>query len=250
MNQPRIRLAELTTDEAAERRGAVVVVPVGAVEQHGPHLPLGTDIRIAAAVAEAAVLRVEGTLLLDPLPIGCSEHHRSFPGTVSLRVRTFMDLVADVAGSLAADGFVPVFVNGHGGNRGPLNAALQELLERGVGAWAVTYFERIGDEARQAFPADSMGHACALETSISLSLWPDLVRGDRIPTRPGAPAYPDPSLFSTAGVVRHRRFEEFGADGIVGDPRLADEAKGTGIFSAAVERVAQTLRRIVGTRAD
>ncbi len=249
MNQPRIRLAELTTDEAAERRGAVVVVPVGAVEQHGPHLPLGTDIRIATAVAEAAARRVEGTLLLDPLPVGCSEHHRSFPGTVSLRVRTFMDLVADVAGSLADDGFVPVFVNGHGGNRGPLNAALQELLERGVGpAWAITYFERIGDEARRAFPDDSMGHACALETSISLSLWPELVRGDLIPPRPRAPGYPDPSLYSAAGVVRHRRFEEFG--GIVGDPRLADAAKGTGIFSAAVERVAQSLRHIVSIGVD
>src|SRR5699024_9786514 len=104
---------DLTSPEAATARGSLVVVPVGAVEQHGPHLPLSTDIWIASRVATEAVRQVEAAYVAEPLPIGCSSHHRSFPGSISLTVETFQRTITDIALCLVEDGFVPVFLNGH-----------------------------------------------------------------------------------------------------------------------------------------
>ena len=243
-------LGDLTSAQAGEAAGRLVLVPVGAVEQHGPHLPLRTDIGIAGEVAAHAA-RAAGALLADPLPFGCSAHHRSFPGTVSLGVGTFQSVVVDVAVSLAQDGFVPVFVNGHGGNRAPLGAALQMLLERGVTAWAVTYFELIAAEAEARFGHEAMGHACALETSIAMHLWPQLVHAEAFPAPQGRGVYPDPFLYSAEPVVLHRRFEEFGPSGIVGDPAGANSEAGREMFDCAVERLVTRLDRIsAATRAE
>lgn len=238
--------ATQTTRDSARARGSLVLVPVGAVEQHGPHLPLGTDIWLASSMASAAAARVDGVLVAEALPIGCSAHHRSFPGTLSLRVETFINLIVDVASTLAADGFVPVFVNGHGGNRAPLEAALQTLLERGVQAWGVTYFELIADAVDAEFKGDrgACGHACALETSLSLSLWPNLVRADSFPDRGGAGAYPDASMLGIDRVVRPRRFEDLDTSGIVGDPSLSSVASGDALNEIAVARLAGVLERI------
>ncbi|MGO1972241.1 MAG: creatininase family protein [Propionibacteriaceae bacterium] len=241
-------LAALTSPEAARATGGLVLVPAGAVEQHGPHLPLGTDIWIATAVARAAADEA-GALVSEPLPIGCSAHHRSFPGTLSLTVETFQRIVCEVATTLAADGFTPVFVNGHGGNRAPLGAALQELAGQGVTAWAVSYFDLVAEEAEELFGHESLGHACALETSLVLHLWPELVRRDLVPDAAGGDAFPDPFLFSRAKVVRHRPFEDFGADGVVGAPRLADAAAGERLFNSSVRHLVNCMERI-GHEAD
>ena len=234
----------LTSPEAAEARGSLVVVPIGAVEQHGPHLPLATDIWIASAVARDAVARVDDAFLADPLPVGCSVHHRSFPGTLSLGVDTFIRMICDVATCLFEDGFVPVFVNGHGGNRAPMGAALQRLLEQNVSAWGLTYFETLRDVAIERFGGRALGHACALETSISQHLWPELVGELPAPGAGDSEVFPDPSLFSTDPAVRHRRFEEFNELGLVGDPARADPEWGEDVYETAVLRVAEQLRRI------
>lgn len=238
--------AAQTTRDSARARGSLVLVPVGSVEQHGPHLPLGTDIWLATSMATSAAARVGGVLVAEALPIGCSAHHRSFPGTLSLRVETFINLIVDVASTLAADGFVPVFVNGHGGNRAPLGAALQSLMELGVQAWGVTYFELIADAVDAEFKGDrgACGHACALETSLSLSLWPELVREDSFPARGGAGAYPDASLFGIDRVVVHRRFEDLDESGIVGDPSLSSVDAGDALNEIAVARLVVVLERI------
>ncbi|MQA85559.1 MAG: mycofactocin biosynthesis peptidyl-dipeptidase MftE [Streptosporangiales bacterium] len=224
----------------------IVLVPCGAVEQHGPHLPVGTDAWIAAAVAAQVAAARHRVLVGEPLAYGCSGHHRAFPGTVALRVSTFVDLVADVATCLARDGDVPVFVNGHGGNRSPLSAALQGLSDEGIEAWALSYFELIEDEVAAALPDHHgcVGHACALETSLVWHLWPDAVHADRIPGPAAGGAWPDPFLYSRDRVVRHRRFETLDPSGVVGDPSRADPALGARLFQAAVERVGEVVDRI------
>jgi creatinine amidohydrolase len=236
----------LTTEDAAAASGSIVLVPIGAVEQHGPHLPLGTDVALASRIAADAAALVGGVLIAPPVPYGCSAHHRSFAGTVSLRVETFIHLLVDVASSLAADGFVPVFVNGHGGNRGPLGAGLQVLLEHGVDAWGVTYFELIADEALDEFDGDgaAMGHACALETSLSLANWPRLVHLDRVPVRSPGDRYPDPRMFTGDRVIRHRRFEDLSDSGIVGDPSKGNLSAGQRLHGHAVQHLAEILRTI------
>lgn len=240
----RSSLATFTSAQAESVRGALVVVPVGAVEQHGPHLPLGTDAWIATAVAREAVALLDNAFLSETLAVGCSEHHRAFTGTLSLSVDTFIYLICDIAKCLREDGFVPVFLNGHGGNRAPISAALQRLLEQGIDAWSLTYFEVLQDIAKERFPARAVGHACALETSIMQYLYPNLVGDIPRTNENDSEIFPDPSLFGTDKVIRHRRFEEFTSFGFVGDPTLANSVAGEEMFDAAVTCVANQLRKI------
>lgn len=222
----------------------MVLVPLGATEQHGPHLPLRTDWWLAHAVSAQVAARNGDVLLADPIPVGCSAHHTSFAGTVSFRVSTFISVLVDIAESMVGSGFLPVFVNGHGGNRAPLGAALQTLHERGVRAWGLTYFETIAGEAQNAFEGTAMGHAGALETSLTLALDAAAVRSDKVPEIEPSGLYPDPSLFGTDPVTRFRNFDEFDPSGVVGAPRLADRSIGEALKAAAVEKISAVLEAI------
>jgi creatinine amidohydrolase len=149
-------LSLLTSPEAARRtneRRTAAIVPTGAVEQHGPHLPLNTDLLIAEAVAKEVAGSAEG-VTAEPLAYGCSWHHTSFGGTVSVRTTTFISLVFDVCRSLSDSGFVPVLLNGHHGNKAPLQVALADLAETGVRGTRV----RDGD-LHDLAPAAGVGEA-------------------------------------------------------------------------------------------
>jgi len=180
------RAAWATSPEAAAPAG-VLVLPTGAVEQHGPHLPLGVDAWIAHAVALGAAARSGRAAVAEPLPYGCSSHHLAFAGTASLSPATFIAVVRDVCASLARDGASVLVINGHGGNRAALDVALVELGAVGVRASAVSYFDLIRDDLPE-LADDEVGHACALETSLMLHLWPASVRRDAIPAEPSAAA--------------------------------------------------------------
>ena len=145
MNRLASTLAALTSAELEAGTERLVVVPVGAIEQHGPHLPLETDTLLATSVAEAIVARTPGTLLGPTLELGCSSHHSAFPGTVSLSTQTFVGIVVDVCRSLARAGLTVVLLNAHGGNRAQLDVALTELAGEGVRAYAFTYWQPLED---------------------------------------------------------------------------------------------------------
>jgi creatinine amidohydrolase len=239
------RLAGSTSKEAAAAQ--LVVAPLGATEQHGPHLPLETDTLLATAVAEAIVDRVPGTVLGPVLSLGCSAHHLAFAGTISLRTRTLVDTLVDVGRSLATSGLTVLFLNGHGGNRAPLDVALTELAETGIRAYGLTYWQLLGDVVEQALGDDAAGacgHACALETSLMQHLHPATVREHLIPEGGTPPAWPDPHMFSTDAVRVVRPFDELRPDGVIGRPSLASSALGRQLFEAAVERGAREVRRI------
>ncbi|MEV0719091.1 creatininase family protein [Asanoa sp. NPDC050611] len=225
---------------------ALVVLPVGATEQHGPHLPVGVDSWLAEAVALRAAAIDGATLVAGALPYGCSAHHTGFPGTVTLRPRVFIDVVLDVCRSLHRDGHTSVVVNGHGGNRGPLQVALAELLAEGITAWAVSYFELVGDVAAELFPdpATATGHACALETSLILHLWPAAVDRSAVPPGGTPPSWPDPHLYATGAVQVARRFEAINPTGVIGRPSDADAEAGRRLFEAAADRLADVYARI------
>lgn len=127
--------------ELLEGGRTIAVVPIGSLEQHGPHLPMGTDSIVAEAVVREAV-RSLGDLDLLVLPtvwFGCSEEHMDFPGTVSLDAGTMMRLVRDLCSSLARHGVRKVaLVNAHGGNTDVLRAVLREV-RRDLGVFAVLF---------------------------------------------------------------------------------------------------------------
>lgn len=181
----------LTRDEiSALAPDALVVIPVGTTEQHGPHLATGTDALIAATVAEraAAVASRPATILLAPtLAYGASDHHLPFGGTLSLRTSTFQFVLRDLLASVASAGAKRVFVlNGHGGNKAACAIAVDEAA-REHGLLAATALASDLVEAA-AIDGPVSGHAGSFETSLVLALDPDRVRVDLAAPSPGGRA--------------------------------------------------------------
>ena len=178
----------LTREEISDLApSALLVLPVGATEQHGPHLATGTDALIAAAVAEraaAAASRPETILLAPVLPYGASDHHLPFGGTLSLGVATFQLVLQDVLASAASAGVRRVFVlNAHGGNAAACAIAVAEA-SRGLGLVAATAMASdLVDPAEIEGPLH--GHAGSFETSLLLALDPDRVRLELARASPG-----------------------------------------------------------------
>ena len=204
---------------AAGHRTAVL--PLGAIEQHGPHLPLATDRWIADALAERFCRRVAEAVRLPALPIGCSAEHGEFPGTLSLRADTLRAVLRDVVASLGQHGFETVFIfSAHGGNCAALGDALPELdaAARPARVIACTDFERMtavwhGAAAAAGIAPGAAGHhAGEYETSIILALRPEAVRRDRLAaglvevgSDPQAIFYPSLRAHSPSGVVGDSR---------------------------------------------
>jgi creatinine amidohydrolase len=167
----------LTRDEITQARdaGAVVAIPIGAIEQHGPHLPVDTDARLSTAITRLAAGRVKATkvLVAPSLPYGFSPHHLSHAGTVSLRLATYLAVLGDIASSLAQTGFRRiVFVNGHGGNSAPLRSKIAELVTDGIPATGVDYWAVADAEWLNMLKGGlrRFGHACEFETALMLAV--------------------------------------------------------------------------------
>ena len=246
MSGSRSPFASHTSREIAAGEARLAVVPVGATEQHGPHLPLDTDTLLATAVAEAIVARTPGTLVGPVIGLGCSSHHLAFPGTVSLSVPAFVAMAVEVSRSLAAAGFTVVLLNSHGGNRAPLGVASIELTGEGIRAYSFTYWDLLEDVvAEELGRPEACGHACALETSLMQHLHPDSVRESLIPPDGTPPTWPDPHMFSRDVIQVVRPFEELNPNGVIGEPSLATPELGRRLFDAAVERGARDVERVM-----
>ena len=166
---------DLTREQIAAARdaGAVVALPVGAIEQHGGHMPVGTDSLLSRAVTgRAAELASATVLVAPPLPYGFSPHHLAHAGTISLRLSTYLSVLRDMATSLAETGFRRiVFVNGHGGNSAPLRSCVAELVTDGVPATGVDYWVPAQADWTLLLAGRTrrFGHACEFETSLVLA---------------------------------------------------------------------------------
>jgi creatinine amidohydrolase len=185
--RPSFRLGELTRHELGARLpDATVVIPVGSTEQHGPHLPILTDGLMAETVALRAAEQVgdrADVLVASLLPYGCSHHHLAVGGALTVRQRTYIAFIMDLAESVAAmGGRRLVLLNGHGGNEDPLRVVANELVyERRLDlAVAAASYWILGREALGPdLPGPVPGHAGNFETSCVLALRPDLVRLER-----------------------------------------------------------------------
>jgi creatinine amidohydrolase len=234
------RLEDLTWCEIEAKIQAgqrTVILPLGATEQHGPHLPLRIDSVIADALGERFCQRVPEALQAPSIQIGCSTEHMDFPGTVSIAPETLGALLKDSISSLTAHGFEHVVVfSAHGGN----DAALRELepvLRKHASPAAITVIHDIGrlSEAWAAAsgaegvpPEISGAHAGEFETSIIAGLRPDLVRWSEVEAGLVNPPADSQTLF-------YPSLRRYAANGVVGDPRAAAAERAERYLAAWVD---------------
>jgi len=219
-------------------RGLVAILPVGAVEQHGPHLPLLTDTVLATGVARCIAEAAGEVLLLPAIAYGDAWTAEGWPGTLSLSPDTLRATVIDLGRGLHRMGVRGlVTVNGHFGNREPIALAARALGELGLPVLHLDYphLEALAAEHMESEPAGpGFYHADEVETSMMLALAPESVRLDR-----ARPEYPDfPPLFGSEPM----KLSAFNRSGVFGDPRPATAQKG----EALIAGIAAESTRLIG----
>lgn len=235
------RLAEMTSAEAAaavSRGATTVILPLGAVEQHGAHLPLGTDAFRAETLAEALGDALADAAVVAPvLPIGCSDEHTGFAGLLGLDHDTLTRVVVDCARRMAAWGVRRlVLLSAHGGNLEALQQARARLRDEVSGLEVVLCTARLplAEALRAIAEADGVSmearglHAGEAETSEMLSIRPDLVRTDRL-----GPGYVGP-FADILPELRRAGVRAVSPSGVLGDPRPACARRGVRYLQAQV----------------
>ena len=235
----------------------IFLLPTGAIEQHGPHLPVDTDIFNSNALVESVAASFKSNVIaLPPIWWGTSPHHKGYPGTISLRLETFHHLLTDIFSSLTAHGFYRFLVlNGHGGNAGILTASTADLSETlGVSIPTYSYWQSIKNVLVEIGDSEigGMGHACEMETSLALHLRPELVDLKAI-------SRDMPDLRVALSCIDFRQpgflgipldFRRDSKSGVMGDPTLATAEKGEKIFTAALAAAKDAVQSLLSADRD
>ncbi|MBL7500097.1 creatininase family protein [Frankia sp. CNm7] len=243
--------ADLRAPEIGElSAGAVAVLPIGSVEQHGPHLPLSTDLIVADTLARD-VVAAHGDeidlLLLPTLAYSKSNEHAWSAGTMWLSAATVLAMLDDLGRCLATTPVERlVFLNGHGGNSALLQVASRDIrLAHGLRTFVM--HPSLPPDHGGSSPASELGmgiHAGLEETSLMLHLRPDLVRMDL--AERSVPEHL--ASFERVGWGRPVSFgwlsDDFGTNGTLGDPTGATAERGKTRYEAMVETAAASLREI------
>lgn len=237
-----MKLSELTWQDvnALDRERTVVLIPMGAMEQHGPHLPLGTDTFLASAAAGEIAAEASDVSLLTPcLWLGASLHHMPFSGTLSHSFRGFNESICQVVTSLADHNFIKFMaINGHGGNCDSMRIAFRDLRHKrpNLQLAATNYFDFIDPALYQKMkgPIKGIRHACEAEVSLMLHKHPNLVRKDKL-RNDGLAASPEiPGLISN--------FDEITEEGSFGYAPLATPELGAAFWESIVRNGAKAVR--------
>ncbi len=219
-----MRLGSATWPDV-DPRHMILVVPIGSCEQHGPHLPLDTDTRIAVALGESLAIRRDDIAVAPPITYGSSGEHAGFPGTLSIGQDALEVVLVELVRS--ADEFRGVIlVNGHGGNAEPVARAAATMA----------------DEGRRALPwaprlADGDAHAGRTETSLLLALDPTVVRLDRAVSGVTVPISELLTTLRTSGV------RSVAPNGVLGDPTGASAAEGSRLLETLGQDLAGAVAR-------
>ena len=227
-------------------RDTPVVIPIAAMEQHGPHLPISTDSILLGEIVRRAGEQLTRSALITPLQwLGNSAHHIDFPGTMTARPRVYLDLLKDEVNNFIGRGFRRLLlINGHGGNTVPSQQALfelrQDLRDRDDLLLLSATYWGLGDAADTDafdFEQQAMGHACEWETSMVLRAAPDLV-GDfgELPEVPFGDGF---APAQRAWITKDRT-----QPGYIGSPAAASAEKGEHLFEFFSTRLVQLVNRM------
>jgi creatinine amidohydrolase/Fe(II)-dependent formamide hydrolase-like protein len=250
-----VRLDRMTTHDVQARLSAgkgIVVLPLGATEQHGPHCPLGTDSFCAEVVAEQVALDLDA-VLAPALPYGDSTPHLNFPGSITLTPSTLALVVKELCGSLADSGFTfIVVVNGNNPNLPAiLTGAREAQLVKPIAIAVSSYWDALRDTYTELVPSNNgatslrsfNGHGGIMETSLSMVYAEDSVQMDRVISGPvdNAILIADPTLQYVT------RFEDYSRSGVLGDASHASVELGRRIAQRAGHAIAERARLLQKT---
>jgi creatinine amidohydrolase len=221
---PAAELAEMRWPDIDSGPRQLLVVPVGSLEQHGPHLPLDTDTRIAVAVARRACAGRAGVAIAPAFAIGASGEHAAFPGTLSIGAEALAACLIELGRHVSLHWPAMLLVNGHGGNAAAVQAAVGRLRYEGRAclAW------------HAALPGTD-AHAGRAETSVMLALAPETVRLEaarRGDIRP---------LEEIMPLMRERGVRAVSANGVLGDPAGASAAEGELLLARLTAGLGRTM---------
>lgn len=244
-------LTKMTWEEVQEALNTVklAIVPIGAHEQHGPHMVESCDAVLATNFAEKLAERLHPDVLVTPtMNMGASHHHLNFPGTISLEPETIIAIMRDIIRSLKRHGLDKfLFLNSHGGNQSILAVAATKLAEElDVDVYFAKSTASAKDAMKEHVHSPLFGHSCEREVSEALYLAPELVRKDLLDKgdiqkgvgrweklRPGHP------------VQGFYRYEEMTANGCLGDGTQASEAIGRQIVEEALEKLTKAIKELI-----
>lgn len=239
--------------DVADRNGSILLVPIGSLEQHGRHLPTGTDTILATAASRAGIDSVDNelpVLLAPPIWTGYSPHHLSFGGTVTLEHDTFIDTITDLVDSAASNGFdAIVLINGHGGNKSLLSTVISIAgrMHPEIEVSTFLYLDLLKTELEDLKQSDVPGvHGGELETSLMLTIRPDLVDEASVSTTPQDEPYDraGTDLLNGGPVSVYRSFDEYTDTGSLGDPGAASAETGERALDIAGTEIATILESI------
>ncbi|MBI3524213.1 MAG: creatininase family protein [Betaproteobacteria bacterium] len=223
----------------------VAILPVGSQEQHGPHLACNVDIAGAEAFALMLAEKVHPlAMLAPPLNYGISYHHMLFPGSLTLRPETFIQVLIDVATSLRQQGIRRIFVvNGHGGNQSALDIASVKMRADLGMRMSYTLWPVLGEMSivKDQNVKRHTGHACIYETSLMMHLRPDIVRDEAL-----AEGEMQPPLYgdvSTTGIGGFAYWNEITRNGAFEGAPEATAEIGEKIVQLALERATSFVRQ-------
>lgn len=233
--------------EQARKSDAIVLIPTGSTEQHGPHLPLDTDSKIASAVTQRVAERLSRrrwTLIFPAVRFAYSPHHMSFPGTISLSSETFIDVIVETCSCVIQHGFKKIaIINTHGPNLSLLRVAVDRIKNRLgmsiviVDCWLFLKGQEKGrqciDEICEECPRLVAGHAGEFETSLRLAASPHGI-DTQLCKKMAEVAYEG----LPEGAFVRRNFKSLTEPGYIGSPHLASSRKGKKLIECLVEELA------------
>ena len=250
-------LAELSSPETRDLLPQIelVLIPVGAHEQHGPNIAVCTDTVSADALCRAAAALAGPRIAVAPaVPWGISWHHMRFPGTITLRPATLIAVLSDIVGSLQQHGFNRfLIVNGHGGNNAVIATAIEEIKQAtGVPLIASIFgYALIAEQAKAVLPAAAIGHGGGDEAALVMAVAPHLAKPHAFaaPEVTGAQAE-TASLLRAYGGVLARPYHEVTRNGATGDATSATAEAGQQILDGAAQRLAEIIAVLLREAAE
>jgi len=240
MNWPDIK-------KAMEEGYTTVVVGIGSTEQHGPHLPTKTDTLIGDLIAHGVARKLGNALQAKTIPVGCSEHHLAFPGTISLQASTLKMMMGDYTESLVKQGFKTIiYLPSHGGNFQTVKEAIEELDAKFseakiIGYTDLMHFVECLYEISSEFgisQEEAGAHAGENETSFIMAFASELVKQDRF-----APGYLGPMGEREIKIILNKGMPALSKKGVLGDPTRASAEKGKVYLEKIVDFLVREIQK-------